>query len=235
MIRIRRHTDRGLVDHGWLKAAHSFSFGAYHDPDWTGFRALRVINEDRIAPRRGFAEHPHRDMEIITYPIAGAVRHTDSLGHREDITPGMVQAMTAGSGIRHAEHNPCDAQTHLLQIWIEPRGPGLAPSHTSSRTRVHDEPGRFHTIASPDGRDGSPTINQDASVLAGVFGKNRTERVELAPGRHAWIQIVSGAARVLGETLAAGDGAAISGESRFDIGFDTGFDGETELLLFDLA
>ncbi len=231
MITIRKSTDRGAFDHGWLRARHTFSFARYIDRDWTHFRQLRVINEDIVAPRRGFSEHPHKDMEIITYPISGTLRHKDSLGNVEDITRGMIQRMSAGSGIVHAELNPTDQPVHLLQIWIHPREPGLAPSHESARTKVHTEPGRFHTLVSEDGRDGSMIIQQDARMLAGLFVPGDRASYVLSDGRHAWIQIVSGSVRVNGAQLAQGDGAAISDESALDFEFDD----DTELLVFDLA
>ena len=231
MITIRKSTERGAIDHGWLDARHTFSFARYINRDWTHFRALRVINEDVVAPRMGFSEHPHRDMEIITYPVSGTLRHKDSLGHVEDITPGMIQRMSAGSGITHAEMNPADEPVHLLQIWIIPREQGLAPSHESTRTKVHDEPGRFHTLVSEDGRDGSLVMQQDARMLAGVFRPGDRASYALGDGRHAWVQIVSGSVRVNGAALTRGDGAAISDES----GLDFTFDEDTELLVFDLA
>jgi hypothetical protein len=231
MITIRKSAHRGAIDHGWLDARHTFSFGRYVDRDWTHFRDLRVINEDVVAGRMGFSEHPHRDMEIITYPISGTLRHKDSLGHVEDITRGMIQRMSAGSGIVHAETNPTDEPVHLLQIWIIPREEGLAPSHESARIRVHDEPGRFHTLVSEDGRDGSMVMQQDARMLAGVFRAGDAVTYTLGDGRHAWIQIVSGSVRVNGAELTQGDGAAISDESTLEFSFED----DTELLVFDLA
>lgn len=231
MITIRKSTDRGAINHGWLDARHTFSFGRYIDRDWTRFRDLRVINEDVVAPRMGFSEHPHENMEIITYPISGTLRHKDSLGHAEDITPGMIQRMSAGSGITHAEFNPTDEPVHLLQIWIVPRERGLAPSHESTRTRVRDEPGRFHTLVSEDGRDGSLVMQQDARMLAGVFRAGDSAEYALSEGRHAWVQIVSGSARVNGAELAQGDGAAVSDESALTFSFDQ----DAELIVFDLA
>lgn len=230
MITVRKSNDRGHIDHGWLNARHTFSFGDYRDREHTGFRSLRVINEDVVAPRTGFAEHPHRDMEIITYPLSGALRHGDSLGHQEDIRHGTVQAMTAGSGIRHSESNPHAEPVHLLQIWILPRAKGLEPSHASRTFPITDRPGRFHQIAGPDGADGSLVIRQDARIHAGVFDKDHTETVDIGPGRHAWIQVARGSLTVNGTELSAGDGAAISDETTLELRFTD----DSEVLLFDL-
>lgn len=236
MITVRKSTDRGHFDHGWLDANHTFSFGQYRDPQWMGFRSLRVINEDYIAAKKGFGEHGHRDMEIITYPISGALRHRDSLGHEEDIEHGMIQRMSAGSGIRHSEFNPGSEKTHMLQIWIEPRETGLEPTHESRRFPIVDEPGRLHLLASGDGDgdgggEGAMVIQQDASLSAGVFGAGDVERVSLESGRHAWVQVVDGSVRVLGELLLAGDGAAISDEGLVEFAFES----QSEILVFDLA
>lgn len=240
MITPRRSTDRGHIDHGWLDARHTFSFGDYMDPRFMAFRSLRVINEDVIAPRRGFGEHGHQDMEIITYPISGAIRHRDSLGHEEDVTSGMIQVMSAGSGIRHAESNAGDEPVHLLQIWIEPREAGLEPTHASGKVPVHDEPGRLHRLvgsdADPDAlAQGLMTIAQDASMSAGVFEPGDRETVKLGIDHHGWVQVVRGSLKVIGngtsEQLAAGDGAAISDEASIELVFET----DSEIVFFDLA
>lgn len=231
MITVRKSTDRGHFDHGWLDANHTFSFGGFVDPKWMGFRSLRVINEDYIAAKKGFGEHGHRDMEIITYPISGTLRHRDSLGHEEDIEHGMIQRMSAGSGIQHSEFNPGNEKTHMLQIWIEPRETGIGPTHESRRFPIVDEPGRLHLLASVDGDDGSMVIQQDASLLAGVFGTGDVEQVSLESGRYAWVQVVHGSVRVLGELLLAGDGAAISEEGLVEFEFES----QSEILVFDLA
>ena len=240
MITPRRSTDRGHIDHGWLDARHTFSFGDYMDPRFMAFRSLRVINEDVIAPRRGFGEHGHRDMEIITYPISGAIRHRDSLGHEEDVTSGMIQVMSAGSGIRHAEISGGDEPVHLLQIWIEPRQAGLEPTHASASVPVHDEPGRLHRLvgsdADPDAiAQGLMTIAQDASMSAGVFAAGDRETVKLGIDRHGWVQVVRGSLKITGdqagEKLSAGDGAAISGEESVELVFED----DTEIVFFDLA
>lgn len=229
--KVRKSAERGHIDHGWLDARHTFSFGQYSDPHWMGFRSLRVINEDVIAARMGFGEHPHRDMEIITYPISGAVRHRDSLGHEEDITPGMIQHMSAGSGIRHSEFNPLDEKTHLLQIWIEPRERGIEPGHASRSFPIHDERGVLHLLASHDGEGESLRIETDARVFAGTFDAGARVEHTLREFRHAWVQVVRGELRVNGVELAAGDGLALSEIGALEIGFDS----ESEFLIFELA
>jgi len=248
MITPLRSTDRGHIDHGWLDARHTFSFGNYMDPRFMAFRSLRVINEDVIAPRRGFGEHGHRDMEIITYPISGAIRHRDSLGHEEDVASGMIQVMSAGSGIRHAEMNGGDEPVHLLQIWIEPRQAGLEPTHASASIPVHDQPGRLHRLVGSDAdpealAQGLMTIAQDASMSAGVFAPGDRETVRLGTDRHGWVQVVRGSLRIIGEStgdgsgdqtgeeLSAGDGAAISGEESVELVFEA----DSEIVFFELA
>jgi redox-sensitive bicupin YhaK (pirin superfamily) len=230
MITVRKSNDRGHIDHGWLNTWHTFSFGDYHDAEHTGFRTLRVINEDIVAARTGFAEHPHRDMEIITYPLSGALRHGDSLGHQEDIGHGTIQMMTAGSGIRHSESNPHAEPVHLLQIWIRPDARGHQPRHESRAFPIAEQTDRLHQLASPDGTDGSLIIHQDARVYAGIFSKGSAQAFPLGTGRHAWIQVVRGALTVNGTTLTAGDGAAISDETNLDLRFTD----DAEILLFDL-
>lgn len=228
---VRKSAERGHIDHGWLDARHTFSFGRFMDPDWMGFRSLRVINEDVIAPRMGFGEHPHRDMEIITYPISGAVRHRDSLGHEEDIVPGMIQHMSAGSGIRHSEFNPLDAETHLLQIWIEPRERGVVPGHQSRAFPIHDERNTLHLLASHDGEGESVRIETDARMFAGVFDAGSETRHEMRAFTHAWVQVVRGEVRVNGERLGAGDGIALGDIDAIEFKFDA----DTELIVFELA
>ena len=218
MLTVRKSADRGRFDFGWLKTAHTFSFGDYHDRAHMGFGPLRVINEDVVAPGQGFGEHPHKDMEIITYPLSGTVRHRDSLGHAEDIVPGQIQRMTAGSGIRHSEFNPSSTEpTHLLQIWIRPTQRDLTPGHETRGFPVHDEPGRLHLLASADGRDGSLAINQDARVYAGVFGAGGGTTLALGAGRGAWVQVARGSVRVNGVELGQGDGAALTGEPTLEL------------------
>jgi len=231
MIQVRRSKERGYFDHGWLETAHTFSFGGYRDEQWMGFGSLRVINEDVIAPKMGFSEHGHRDMEIITYPVSGAIRHRDSLGSEEDIVHGMIQRMSAGSGIRHSELNPLDERTHLLQIWIEPRELGLEPTHESKVFPILDEPGRLHLLASEDGSGGSLEIKQDARLSAGVFGVGDSVRVKVDPGWRVWAQVICGRVSLLGQTLEVGDGAGISDEGEIEFGFDQA----SEILVFELA
>lgn len=228
---VRKSDQRGHIDHGWLDARHTFSFGRFMDPHWMGFRSLRVINEDVIAPKMGFGEHPHRDMEIITYPVSGAVRHRDSLGHEEDIVPGMIQHMSAGSGIRHSEFNPLGEQTHLLQIWIEPREQGIEPGHQSKAFPIFEETGALHLLASPDGEGDSLTIQTDARVYAGVLEAGGRHDHAMRELRHAWVQVVRGSVRVNGSALGTGDGLALSEVG--SIGFEA--DEESELLVFELA
>jgi len=230
MITVRKSENRGHADHGWLNAKHTFSFADYRDPDHMGFRALRVINQDIVAPRTGFGEHPHRNMEIITYPLSGQIRHADSLGHAEDIGHGTVQAMTAGRGIRHSETNPHDEPLHLLQIWIEPRETGLQPAHASRSFPITSETGRLHQLVSPDGAEGSLVIQQDARLFAGVFDQGSEETVALGANRYAWIQVVRGSVSVNGVGLHEGDAAAISDETALGLRFAK----DSEILLFHL-
>jgi quercetin 2,3-dioxygenase len=231
MILVRKSKERGYFDHGWLETAHTFSFGGYRDEAWMGFGPLRVINEDVIAPKMGFSEHGHRDMEIITYPVSGAVRHRDSLGNEEDIVHGMIQRMSAGSGIRHSEFNPLDERTHLLQIWIEPRDAGIEPTHESKAFPILEQPGRLHLLASEDGSNGSLKIEQDARMSAGVCGAGDTISIEIQSGRRVWVQVVSGSVSVLGQVLEVGDGAGISDEQQIELVFDE----PSEILVFELA
>lgn len=228
---VRRSGARGHVDHGWLDARHTFSFGGFSDPGWMGFRGLRVINDDVIAPRMGFGEHGHRDMEIITYPLEGVVRHRDSLGHEEDILPGMIQHMSAGSGIRHSEFNPLDEPARLLQIWIEPRARGIEPGHRSLSFDLAAGAGRLRLLASPDGAEGSLRIQSDARMLAGVFGGGErvVHRLSDLPG--AWVQVVRGSVMLGGCVLGAGDGVAVEGERELVLGFEE----ESEIIVFELA
>jgi len=233
MLAVRNSNERGHADHGWLDARHSFSFGSYHDAAHNSFRALRVINEDVIAPGRGFPDHPHRDMEIITYVLSGALRHADSTGSREDIVPGVVQRMSAGSGIMHSEANPSkDEPVHLIQIWIKPDRRGAEPRHESRAFPIHEHEGRLHLIASPDGRDGSLPIYQDASVRAGVLNVGDRVTVEIGHSRHAWVQIARGSVTVNDRRVGGGDGVGVSDESHLTV---EGLDDASELLVFDLA
>ena len=231
MITTIRSDERGHLDHGWLNTFHTFSFGTYDNPERRSFGPLRVINDDIVAPARGFAEHPHRDMEIISYVVSGTLRHTDSTGAREDITPGVVQRMSAGSGIRHSEVNPsADTPVRLLQIWIKPDHRGAEPRHESRAFPVREQPGRLHLIASPDGADGSLDIHQDARLWAGVFRAGESAETPLGDGRRGWVQVVRGELVVNGTALGEGDGAALTDETEIRIESRS----DSEALVFDL-
>ena len=231
MITVRRSQDRGHYDHGWLDTRHTFPFAEYHDPRHMGFRVLRVINEDRVRPGQGFGTHPHRDMEIVSYVLSGALEHRDSMGNGSTIRPGEVQRMSAGTGVLHSEFNPSASEpVHFLQIWILPERPGLAPGYEQKRFPEEEKRGRLRLLASPDGRDGSVTIHQDARILAASLEAGEEVRHALAPGRHAWVQVTRGEVELAGERLAAGDGASLSGEAAATVrGRST-----AEVLLFDL-
>lgn len=232
MLIARPSAERGKADFGWLDSRHSFSFGEYFDPAHMGFASLRVINEDWVAPGTGFDTHPHRDMEIITYVLEGALEHRDSLGSRSVIRPGEVQRMTAGTGIRHSEYNASDRdQVHLLQIWILPERKGLEPGYEQKPVAVAEQPGRLHVIASPDGRDGSVSIHQDAVIHAGIIPTDVTVELGLAAGRGAWVQVARGAVTVNGLRLQAGDGLAAHDEAALTIHGET----DAEILVFDLG
>jgi redox-sensitive bicupin YhaK (pirin superfamily) len=232
MITLRKSDDRGLADHGWLKSRHTFSFADYYDPAHMGVGNLRVINEDRIAPGTGFGEHGHRDMEIVSVVLAGALAHRDSMGHSEVLTPGEVQRMSAGTGVRHSEFNASNGEeTHFLQIWIEPRTRGIAPSYEQKRFDDAERRGRLKLVASPDGRDGSLTINADATLEIGQFdGADEQASHNIAPGRRAYVHVVRGAIDVNGTRLSAGDAAHVEQESVVTL--ERGDD--AEVLLFDL-
>jgi redox-sensitive bicupin YhaK (pirin superfamily) len=229
MIRLRRAGERGWTRLSWLDSAHSFSFGDYYDPGQMGFRALRVINEDRVAAGAGFGTHGHRDMEILTYVLSGQLQHRDSLGNGSVLGPGEVQRMTAGTGVRHSEFNPSATEAvHFLQIWLLPERPGLTPGY-EQKAIAADEAGLV-PVASSTGRAGSVTVHQDASVYLGRLNGDGV-RHELRPGRHAWVQVVRGSVQLNGLSLAAGDGAALSEEPAVELRSD----GAAEVVLFDLA
>lgn len=231
MIEIRSAAARGHADHGWLNTWHSFSFADYYDPNNMGFRSLRVINEDFIAPAMGFGMHPHRDMEIITYVLEGAIRHKDNLGNGSVIVPGEVQRMSAGTGIVHSEFNGSESeQAHLLQIWIMPDKRGAEPGYDQRPFPKTEIDGRLRLVASRDGRDGALSINQDVDLYASSLEAGTRLEHRLAPGRHAWVQVARGVLNINGTTLAAGDGAAISDEERLAIEATE----SAEFLLFDL-
>ena len=232
MLAIRRSADRGRADHGWLDTRHTFAFADYHDPRHMGFRALRVINEDRVQPGQGFPTHAHRDMEIISYVLAGGLAHRDSLGTGSVIQPGDVQRMSAGTGVRHSEYNAsAEEPVHFLQIWIEPARRGIAPGYEQRAFPESEKRGRLRLVASPDGRDGSVTLQQDARLYASVLDPGASVTHALAPGRHAWVQVARGAVTLNGQRLEQGDGAAVTDEPTLTI---TGVT-PAEILLFELA
>jgi hypothetical protein len=232
MIVRRRAAERGHADHGWLDSRHTFSFADYYDPSHMGFRDLRVINEDRVQPGRGFGTHGHRDMEIISYVLEGALGHRDSMGTGSTITPGDVQRMSAGTGVRHSEMNASASEpVHFLQIWVIPERQGLTPGYEQKRFEDADKQGRLRLIASRDGRDGSITIHQDVDLYASRLNAGDHAQLSLRPGRHAWIQVARGAVTVNGEPLDQGDGAAISDETMLDIAATR----DAEVLAFDLV
>jgi redox-sensitive bicupin YhaK (pirin superfamily) len=232
MMNLRRAAERGGADHGWLNTKHTFSFAEYSDPKHLGFRALRVINDDRVTAGQGFGTHPHRDMEIISYVLEGALAHRDSTGTDGVITPGDVQRMSAGTGVRHSEQNGSKTEgVHFLQIWIQPDRLGVKPSYEQKRFGPEEKQGRLRLIASPDGADGSVTLNADTRLYASVLGAGQAVSLELAPGRHTWVHVARGEVKVNGQTLAAGDGAALSGEAKVSLEGIAG----AEVLVFDLA
>lgn len=232
MFQIRRATERGHGAHGWLDTWHTFSFSDYHDPAHMGFRSLRVINEDWIAAGQGFGTHPHRDMEIVTYVLEGQLQHRDSMGNGEIIHASEFQHMTAGSGITHSEFNPSpSAPTHLYQIWLFPRQKGLKPTYSQRVFPAPEKRNRLRVVASPDGADGSLTIQQDARIFLGEWDEKAVLPHRFEPGRHGWLQVLRGTVRLGEHELGAGDGVAISDEPSIEIhGGQPG-----EVMLFDLA
>jgi redox-sensitive bicupin YhaK (pirin superfamily) len=231
LIQIRKSDERGAANHGWLDTRYTFSFSDYQDPEHVQFRALRVMNEDRVAPGAGFPTHGHRDMEIVTLVLEGALEHRDSMGNGEVLRPGEVQRMSAGTGIRHSEFNPSESEpVHLYQIWILPDRAGHEPSYEQRRFDPADRAGRWQLVASADGRDGSVTIHQDAAVYLTDLDGAAPIAYVIPPGRHAWIQVLRGSATVNGQVLAEGDGAAVSAEPTLDVRGRG-----AEILLFDLA
>jgi redox-sensitive bicupin YhaK (pirin superfamily) len=231
MISIRRAKERGHFDHGWLNTYHTFSFDQYYDPRFMGFRSLRVINEDFVAPGRGFPTHGHRDMEIITYILEGALKHEDSMGNGSVIRPGDVQRMTAGTGVRHSEKNASDTErVHLLQIWILPNAEDLKPGYEQKAFSEEERTGQLRLIASGDGRDGSVQLNQDVSLFASILDADQRVERAMDAARYAWIQVARGAVDVNGEKAEQGDGVVIMGESEVKIRAEA----PAEILLFDL-
>ena len=232
MIKIRRSDERGHANYGWLNTYHTFSFNTYYDERFMGFRSLRVINEDKVLAGQGFGTHGHRDMEIISYVVSGALAHKDSTGGEEILRPHEIQRMTAGKGIRHSEFNPQpDADVHFLQIWILPEKENLTPGYEQTFFAPESKKGKLKLVASRAGTDGSVTINQDVSLYASILAKNEEVSYQLAENRHAWIQVIKGSLEINGEFLNAGDGAAISDETLLKI---NALEDETEFLLFDL-
>ena len=232
MITIRRSEQRGHFDHGWLDTYHTFSFADYHDVRYMGFKSLRVINEDRVAPGQGFGRHPHRDMEILTYVLSGELEHRDSMGNGEVIRPGEVQYMAAGTGVEHSEFNPSKTDpVHLMQIWIMPDRRGVKPRYEQRKFPTLSDAGHMTLLASPDGRDGSIQINQDALVLATGLRSGQSAKYILSAGRGAWLQILRGSVTLNAQALASGDGASISEEPSLTIQANNA----AEAMLFDMA
>ena len=232
MLTIRKAEDRGHANHGWLNTYHTFSFANYYEPKHMGFRALRVINEDRVSPGNGFGTHGHRDMEIITYVLEGALEHKDSIGTGSVIQPGEVQRMSAGTGILHSEFNHSKTDSvHFLQIWLLPEKEGLPPSYEQRNFSPAKTPGKLHLVAARDGRDAAVTVHQDVDLYAAVLEPGDRVSHSLQPQRHAWVQVARGAITLNGLSLDKGDGAAISEETDVVIEATT----DAEILLFDLA
>ncbi len=231
MITIRRSDERGHANHGWLDTRFSFSFADYYDSRFMGFRSLRVINEDYVEPAQGFPTHGHRDMEIVTYVIEGELSHRDSMGNGETIRPHEVQRMTAGTGVLHSEYSSPTDKTHLLQIWLLPEKQNLQPSYEQKLFPPEEKQGKLRLVASRGGDDGSVHINQDVRLYASLLSAGEAVTHELAAGRHAWVQLISGELSLNGETLKPGDGAAISEETTLELKANAD---RTEFLLFDL-
>ena len=232
MLNVRKSADRGRADHGWLRSNHSFSFAGYYDPRFNGWGNLRVINEDRIAPGKGFGTHGHRDMEIISYVLEGNLAHKDSMGNVEGLPPGEVQRMSAGTGVQHSEFNHADGQeTHFLQIWIEPNQRGIKPSYAQKAFSDADKRGQLRLVVSPDGADGSLTVHADARMYAGLLDGEETADLTLAQGRKSYVYVVRGALSLNGTALQTGDAAYLDNETQMHLGQAT----DAEVLVFDLA
>jgi redox-sensitive bicupin YhaK (pirin superfamily) len=232
MLRLRKSEERGYADHGWLKSYHSFSFANYYDLKFMGWGNLLVINEDRIEPGTGFGEHSHRDMEIISYVLSGELAHQDSMGNVKGISPGEVQRMSAGAGVRHSEFNHAEGQqTHFLQIWIKPKFLGIKPSYEEKNIPTSDRLGALRLVASPDGENGSVTINADAKMYAGLFDKEQSMRLQIDPKRKAYVHLVKGEIEVNGQQLKTGD--ALMFEQETEISLSNGRC--AEVLVFDLS
>lgn len=232
MITVRPAEERGHAHHGWLDSHHTFSFAGYHDPAHMGFRSLRVINDDRVEAGEGFGEHPHRDMEILSYVLEGGLEHRDSMGTGSVIRPGDVQRMSAGTGVTHSEFNASKTElVHFLQIWLLPSKRGLAPGYEQRSFSEAEKRGKLRVVASPDAREGSVTVHSDAVVYAGLFGAGESAELPIERGRHAWVHVARGKLRVNGRDLAEGDGASLSSEPVVRI---EGTEGG-EVLVFDLG
>lgn len=238
MMTIRKASERGHANHGWLDSHHTFSFADYHDPRHMGVGNLRVINEDRIAPGSGFGAHPHRDMEIVSYVLEGALAHKDSMGNGVEgagnsgvVRPGDVQRMSAGTGVLHSEYNGADGTTHFLQIWILPRSRGLRPSYEQKHFDDRERRGQLRKIVSPEAEDGALSINADAAIEAGLFDTGESARKTLDPNRIAYVHVARGSIEVNGTRLDAGDGATLVGEAQLELARGEG----AEVLVFDLA
>jgi len=231
MLTLRKASERGHADHGWLDTWHTFSFADYYDPAHHNFRVLRVMNDDKVAAGQGFGTHPHRDMEIITYVLEGELAHKDSMGHQATLTPGEVQRITAGTGIQHSEFNPSATQSvHLYQIWIVPDAKGHTPSYAQKAFPKEGRTGRWQTIVSKDGREDSITIHQDAVIQLAELANGQTIKHSFAPERYGWLQVLRGQATVNGIPMAAGDGLAISEEKEIDVTAQ----GSADVMFFDL-
>ncbi|HEY7328319.1 MAG TPA: pirin family protein [Gemmataceae bacterium] len=232
MIRVRKAAQRGHFDHGWLDTHHTFSFAGYYDSANMGFRSLRVINDDRVQPGQGFGMHGHKDMEIVTYVLDGALAHRDSMGNGSVLRPGELQHMTAGTGIRHSEFNPSEREeVHLYQIWLLPERTGLSPSYSQKAFSEEERRATFRLVASPTGEQGSLTIRQDARIYLSTLQDGETVTHTLTPGRHAWLQVLRGQVTLNDQLLTEGDGAAVSEEDKLEIKSR----GDCEVMLFDLA
>lgn len=230
MITVRKSSERGHAQHGWLDSYHTFSFADYHDPEWMGFRSLRVINDDLVLPRAGFGMHPHRDMEIITYILSGQLAHQDSMGNGRTITPGEFQYMSAGTGVLHSEQNPSGTEAvHLLQIWIVPDTRGVTPRY-EEKSMKSAASGALHLVTSKSGRDGSIAIHQDADLWLARLEPNQSVVHTLAAGRHAWLHVAEGEVSLDGQVLQAGDAAAVSDEATLNVTASKA----SQVLLFDL-
>ncbi len=232
-MKIRRAQERGHANHGWLDSFHTFSFADYYDPEHMGFRALRVINEDRVAPGKGFGTHGHRDMEIISYVLEGALEHKDSMGTGSVIKPGDVQRMSAGTGVMHSEFNASKSDlVHFLQIWIIPDKRGNKPGYEQKTFSAEDKRGKLRVVASPDGRDGSVTISQDALLYAALLSEGERATHRVAPGRGAWVHVAKGEVDLGGTRLQAGDAAEVEDAGELTL---TGAAKDAEVLVFDLG